>query len=556
MHEELFHNFLKKQYSVKLEDKKFLFELNIENEIAKLEVSVPSDYPYTFLQVKLINKKDLNFSMPHMISGDYLCLYDLDNDRHDYKNYLIESEETINRAKELLILSKRDELSLEYKNEFYDLWTAKEYVPIYSIISNYTKSAVLNIIKCNQLKYKDKVFNIVADRSIDIDPLINLFDNLSLHKYEIIGSAIYIPVEKASLDKPINNLLDLLKLIENENSFNFFLNQVFNNKIEFIFLGISNKKFPTPTLVALGLPEITTPKGEITKLKSYHNILKFNGSKKIIRLGLTDISQDRLFTRGGEGVKTDKLGIYLIGCGSLGGFLSKALCDTGQISEMLLQDNQLIQSENIGRHLCGLDSIEENKAVAVSKKININYPAMKISTVNHSFIQDILANKNTLKDSNYDLLICATGDENIEEEVINLRKMEIIDKPILIAWVEPFLIAGHFILINSPINKNTENYIFDANKNIKLGIVENASLYIKSEAGCQSHFMPYSGFEMQMFSQFIADQLINNQLLERTGNYHVTWFGKMREARKNNIKIKSKWRYKNDREIVISRIDE
>jgi hypothetical protein len=556
MHKELLLNFEKSGYKVKLEEEKLLFELDIDSEIIRLSVLLPDDYPYTFLQVHLDNRNDLSFSIPHTISGDYLCLYDLDNDRHDYKNYLGESEETLKRAEKLLTLSKRGELSSEYQNEFYDLWTAKEYIPIYSIISDYEKGTVLNVIKCNQENHNNSPLLLAIDKSIDVDPIMNTLYNLSAENYEIIDRAVYIPVKEAKLEQYVKNVSDLLNLIEYENDFKFFLNKIFNNRVEFVFLGISNAEFPTPTLVALSLPKLTTPKGRITRLKSYHSILKFNGSKEIVRFGLTDLSQDRLFTRGGEGVKSDKLGIYMVGCGSLGSFLSKSLCDTGKVSEMLLQDNQTLKSENIGRHLCGIDHLQESKAIAVSRKINSNYPAMKISTLEHSFIQELMGKKDTLADANYDLLVCATGDENIEEEIINKLKIGLINKPTIVAWVEPFLIAGHFIFINSPINKNTENYIYDIEKNIKIGVVEDSSIYTKSEAGCQSHFMPYSGFEMQMFSQIITDQIVNNKMLERIGNYHVTWFGKMKEARQNNILIKSRWRHKNDREIIVNRIDQ
>lgn len=556
MHDELFMNFKKLGYKVRLEEKRFLFELDIDNEIVKLSVSVPDDYPYTFLEVHLVSMEELSFEIPHMISGDYLCLYDLDNDRHDYKNYLAESEETLKRAKELLVLSKRGELSEEYQNEFYDLWTAKEFIPIYSIIHDYGKGSLLDVFKCEKINKKSTSFFLAIDTEIASDTIINIFNNLSVSNSEIIGRAIYIPVKETRLTKYIRNLSDLLNLIENEKDFDFFSKKVFNSKNQFVFLGISNTEFPTPTLVALSLPELITPKGRIIKSKSYHSILKFNAAKKIVRFGLTDLSQDRLITRGGEGIKIDKLKIYMIGCGSLGSFLSKYLCDTGKVSEMLLQDNQVLKSENIGRHLCGIEYLQEMKSLAVSRKINSNYPAIKLSTLNHSFIQELQAKKDTLASKKYDLIVCATGDENIEEEIINRLKAEKINKPVIIAWVEPFLIAGHFILINSPVNENTENYIFDADKNIGIGIVQDASLYVKSEAGCQSHFMPYSGFEMQMFSQVIVDQILNNKMLEKTGNFHVTWFGKMKEARKNGILIKSRWRHKNDREIIVNRIDQ
>ncbi|EDN9403965.1 hypothetical protein GXD46_08895 [Listeria monocytogenes] len=555
MLDQLFQNFKNLGYNITLDNKQLLLALNIDSETAQLSISLPNDYPYTFLQVRLLNKQELSFSIPHMLSKDYLCLYDLDSDRHDYKNYLTESEETLKRAEELLNSSKKGTLSSEYQNEFYDLWTAKESLPIFSMIEHYERYSILQI-----MQYKEPFFLLATNKKKGSDSIVNFFLNikpdLNKDKLTFLKNAIYIPVKNNKLKKPIRNVSDLLTLIESEQSFDFFLKQIFESKITMIFLGIFNGDMPSPTLVALGLPNIFKIKGGIVKKTSYKQILKFSGSKEIIRYGLTDLSQDRLFSRGGEGIKKDQLSTYIVGCGSLGGFLSKSLCDSGKISEMLLQDNQLLKSENIGRHFCGINYLHTNKAKAVSKKINSNYPGMEILSLNHSFIDELLEKKDTLKNSNYDLLICSTGDENIEEEIINRLKNGVINKPTIIAWVEPFLIAGHFILINSPVNEKTENYIFDSERNIKISIVESAASYTKAEAGCQSHFMPYSGFEMQFFSQIITDQITNKKILEKEGNYHFTWFGKMSEARKNKILIKQRWRYRNDRELIITRIDQ
>lgn len=556
MLDELFNLFLKKGYNVSVEKEELLFDVLIGNENVKLIVSLPDDYPYTFLSVSLANKDQLSFKLPHMIIGNLLCLYDLDNDRHDYKNYLEEAEETLERAQKLLLDSQKGILDTEYENEFYDLWTVKEISPIYSMLNGYESRSSLIIIQGDGKDINGKSTFVVSDKKISDNSLINLLDNLSMSNIKISGEATYIPIKKSKLSHPIERISDLWNLICKENLANYFLKDVIDKKIELIILGISNRKSSIPTLVALSLPKLIRPKGKITKVTSYQSIFKANGSKLISRYGLTDVSQDRLITRGGEGIKDHKINTYIVGCGSLGGFLSKALCDTGQIEEMTIQDNQLLKSENIGRHLCGIDNVLESKADAVAKKINSHYPNLKISSLHHSFIQELLGKKLTFDNNNFDLLIITTGDENIEEETINRIKSGIIKSPVIIAWVEPLLVAGHFIYINSPINMKTEEYIFDSEKNIKLGVIDNSESYIKAEVGCQSHFVPYSGFEMQMFSQVIVDQIVNKNLLQKNGNFHFTWFGKIREARKNNISIKKQWRHKNDRELLITRIDE
>lgn len=546
---ELLSFFQRHGYEVKIIEGELLFVIGIEGEDVKLSVKVPEDYPFVFLDVYIINKSELSFTIPHMIVGNQICLYDLDSDRHDYKNHLEEAKETIDRAQSLLVSAKIGELKDEYKNEFYDLWTTKGESSLYSLIENYQSSSKLTVLRCTKA---NKVSLLAIEKPIDSSFIVNLLQNLSLELVDI-SNAIYIPVQNSKLNYPIETVGDLINFIRREKSFSFFTKEIFNNT-SLILLGINSDYIATPTMVALVLPKMTMPKVFRKKRKVFKSILKFNGKKRIVRLGLTDLSQDRLLTRGGEGKKDDKIKVYIAGCGSLGSFISKSLCDTGHVSELILQDNQILKSENIGRHLCGIDHLNKFKTEAVSSRINSNFPSMEITTINESFIQQ-LKEKEELENFSYDLFICATGDENIEEQIIKQVENGIMKGPILIVWVEPYLVAGHAILINSVVNQNTKNYLFDSEGNIKLSVVNNADAYSKSEVGCQSRFMPYSGFEMQMFTQIIVDNLINNDLMHKNGNFHITWFGKMKEARNNNISISSRWRHKNDRELLVNRID-
>ena len=47
------------------------------------------------------------------------------------------------------------------------------------------------------------------------------------------------------------------------------------------------------------------------------------------------------------------------------------------------------------------------------------------------------------------------------------------------------------------IQKRAMNIFFDEWGNFKISVVENSKQYMKSEAGCQSAYAPYAGFELQ-----------------------------------------------------------
>lgn len=553
---EVFENFKLNNYEARLEDDKIFIKLNILGEHIIVMVKIPKDYPYTFLEVLLCDIDQISFSIPHLLVGNQLCLYDLGNDRHNYKDYLKESLETLERATELLESAKIGELDFEYQHEFFDLWTVKEVLPMYSLLSNYETFSRLRLDSFIKSEDKKELVIIVKDKMVSFDSSYNLMKNLNLLPLKFFDSGLFIPIENSILKKPVSSVREFLNIIDNEPSRDKILDIIQKERIEYIFMGFKSGNLETPTLVGLKLPKLARPKGRLTKKKSIRNIFKFNGSREIIRFGLTDLSQERIITRAGEGLKQNKIKPYIIGCGSLGSYLSKLLCDTGKVESLFLQDNQILKSENIGRHLCGIEFVDHLKSMAVAETINSNYPSLKIQSSSSSYYQNLLKDYDEFSNEHYDIMICSTGDENIEEEIINNYEQGKISVPTIIIWVEAFLTIGHVLVLNAPMNDKSLKYIFDKNRNIKIEVIENSSKYSKSEAGCQSRFMPYSSYEMQKFCQVVIDKIINEELFKKEGIFHLIWFGKMKEARNNNITIKQQWRYRNDREILISRIDE
>lgn len=557
--EDISQIFQENGYQTVIIDNKIELSLDVREEEVKLEVIIPEDYPFTFLQVYLKEKSTLSFEVAHMIVGNRLCLFEEASDRHDYKNYSQIAVETLQRAQELLGKSKEKGNLSEYPYEFLDLWGNNQSTKIYSMLENYNSPTLLD---SHFFESKDQdICMVVKSPHVSLESIVNLCDNLSLVTRKYREVAVYLPVEETSLLKPIETIKDLYYLLKDESCFPFFLNHLrthySSSKFNLIILGIKNEELPVKSLVALTIPSMVFPKVKVKKEKSMRGIIKFNKGKRVKRLSVEDFSHVRVLTRGGAGVPNrDVKTAYVVGCGSLGSFLSKSLSDTGNFSKLILQDNQSLKSENIGRHLCGVDCMGYPKTLAVASRINSNYPAIQIDTHTHSFYREFLEKDGNLIKEEYDLLVIATGDENIEEQIIQLLESGKIKKPTVVAWVEPFLVAGHALVLNNRIDEKTKDYIFDSTGNIKIGITRDPAQYSQAEAGCQSRFMPYSGFDMQLFTQNLVDYLVNRKGLEKIGNYHYCWIGKMKEARKNEMDILPKWRHQDDRSVFIRRIDE
>ena len=98
--------------------------------------------------------------------------------------------------------------------------------------------------------------------------------------------------------------------------------------------------------------------------------------------------------------------------------------------------------------------------------------------------------------------------------------------------------------------------MFDENFNFKERIIINGDDYLSREAGCQSTFIPYSGFEVQYFLSMIVDY-INKNAFEKnsSGNYLLSWVGRIDKARKMNMKINSKWISSSGRELRVRKLN-
>ena len=101
--------------------------------------------------------------------------------------------------------------------------------------------------------------------------------------------------------------------------------------------------------------------------------------------------------------------------------------------------------------------------------------------------------------NSFDLILVCVGNTVIEKKVIQLLKDNQIEKECIILWVEPYLVAGHALVFQREIGETTEKNIFDVNGMFNNNVLVDSRKYLKSEAGCQSAYAPYSGFEVQKF---------------------------------------------------------
>lgn len=538
-------------YNVTLLDEEIILKFLIKELEIQIRLVLPKFYPYEFIEIFLLNSVELPFLIPHRMIGDQLCLFDDGEDLPDFENHENEAINTVTRAIGFLNDCAAGKYDDEYEQEFIDI-NKDNSKKVFLTLNEYSKPSKLYC----QHYYDDN--KMIRWASYNEEKLLNLTSYSQYSASNVTVESFYMPLDKNAPKSPLKSTVDVLELVKDEKYESELIKYITDNISKrlnlFVIFG-----FQTPTntaLIAVQFPEIFIPKTiKMIREKQARTLLKQNVGKKMIKFHVDDVSQKRMFTRGGDGKSFSNKSAYITGCGSAGSFLAKAITDSGVCNKLTLQDNQLLLSENLGRHLCSLSSVDKPKAIAVKEELIKHYPSLEIEFNTDNFYKTLkLEDFSSLE--NIDYFFLTVGNENIEKRVIQLITENKITTKTIIIWVEPFLVAGHALFLNSEINSTALSQIFDDNGHFKIGILEKPSEFSKSEAGCQSYFAPYSGFEMQNFINSIVRDIIHKPDLTKEGVFSYTYLGNLSQARRDMIGISEYWRGCDDYSIHIRRLDE
>ena len=321
-------------------------------------------------------------------------------------------------------------------------------------------------------------------------------------------------------------------------SFKFFINKCVNEKerkrlSDFIGTNISNSHF-------IMIENVINNKSMYLGLKTpvYKNIKngfrpgKINiitavnlfKEEQFIPVNINNATHDYLYKRGGDGA-TEKISkVCVVGCGSFGGYLCELLMDYG-VREYFLIDKEFLTSDNIARHLCGFRYRELSKTEAVGNFLVSHNPNIVFKYKNmdiHNVLDDSV---NELNECDY-IFIC-TGDLGVEKRFCELIKGNIIKKPVVIVWAEPFCLACHATIINKP--SEVFSLIYNSNMEFLYSVVSNSDSFYKREHGCRSTYIPYSSYMVKHFLIELLLNILKSNRLE-DDNYSFIWFGDLNKA--------------------------
>lgn len=519
---------------------------NICGEEMRLRCKFPKSFPYSFPRIYILEVFYKSIApLPHIDNSGYICTFDSNMAFPNHKEPTKLVEESIKKAIKIIEEGISGTNKEDFVEEFTSYWGLESDTRILALFTPDNNPRLLYL-------YLDKDNGYyVTDDMPQLKEYLLYSKKINIDEKNIM-KALYIPLQKSWYPPyPKTNKEIFLNVREERKSFKAYhryLKDRTDMSIIIFSQEIENEKY----LAGWIHKPVKSPKNfrkdrispEFAYLMQYKN-------EEIIKLDVSQIDRRRLFNRGGDGNIVSNCKVSVSGCGSIGSFLIQVLGELG-IDDFTLIDNDILSSENIARHICGASDIGKRKTEAIKEQLIRHYPYMKCKSIPND-VFDVL-HKDIDIFNECDINFVVVGNKPIEMRFLELFNNEEVIKPIIIIWVEPFLLGGHAIIMQN--KQDIESIIYDLKYKFKYGIVADGGKYTKKEAGCQSTFIPYSAFEAKQFIYSFMDFFYNNYMLRETeGNYLFSWCGNLKWARKNDIMISDGWLSKQNRTVSIQRLD-
>lgn len=529
-------------YITEIENGQIKINVMIENINLILICSLSRFFPYEIPQVYIgeESKKALS-NIPHIFTDSGICTFVKDKVIPNINNPEKLLLDTISSAISVIRDGIQGKNRHDFIDELLEYWRQKSTTNVQIFVDD------LDVAKSIYWCFKGN--NIIATENCErLKEIYHAVDCKNVEKYE---KGILIPVDGSLMEKIPKTDIDIVDLIEKHSSYKLQYNSFMQKNINKKCLIILNIIVPEGNMLAGWIhmgPGI--PNGFRAGHVDLSTAFTMAKDKNGFAVSVENCHHNRLFTRGGDGEKTIWNKVAIIGCGSVGSFLVDALKFYG-VEKFILVDNQQLKHENIARHTAGYLCVGMPKVNALNFLLTIHNPNITCQTYNedaHAVIED----KTDIINS-CDVIFSAVASFPVEHHINHLILTDRITKPVIIMWVEPYLIGGHAIIIKEKQDLYKE--IFDPNTfEYRSGIVQNSYDYLKREAGCQSIYMPYSGFLLQQFVYRITDHILSKCWNQR-GNYLLTWCGKLSEAENYNMKINKEYEKIEDYSLITRRID-
>lgn len=135
--------------------------------------------------------------------------------------------------------------------------------------------------------------------------------------------------------------------------------------------------------------------------------------------------------------------VAVLGCGSIGSQVVELLARAG-VGRIDVVDPQILEAENVSRHLLGLASLGVGKAAAACARVERNVPGVKLTPFGISAAHWLARLR---PEDSFHLVVDCTGERSVRIALSKLRNTLLMAAPVAMAWMEPECAAAHVVVV-------------------------------------------------------------------------------------------------------------
>ncbi|CAM3435464.1 E2/UBC family protein [Sphingobacterium prati] len=512
-----------------------------------LEIELKQDFPLSLPKIKISqNDYEAIKYIPHIDCSRDICYIDSDNLKLDVENPGGILKYCINRAKKIIGDGINGDKLSDFQEEIVAYWE-NTYSPKDTVVGGFAGVEMKNIIPGNTFPayflnqpYRDT--NIyVCGNSDDSDKLLDYF-RFRGHVISRMEGLFLGHVDE--MEPPFfytnKSLLEFLTMEfeSKKNNLKAYLNK---NSFDKKLMMFSSGKKDNPIFFGFFLyPFKTNIKGwRLNKLNALDIMLRVYPKEPVIRVRFVDFTPERITKRtDGRNIKNTPYKFVMSGLGSIGSNLLQYLNNLN-VSDFFLIDPEILEVENINRHLLSYNDVGEKKVDGLYKYLIHNNPFLNIDTFGGSVVDAM--NLHLKKINEMDFIFCAIGKDPIENYILQGLTEGIIKVPIFIFWVEPYLIGAHVLYLRPFSSLNLKE--MDRDGFYRFNVIDKSDyldpekqLSLK-EAGCQGTYLPYGQKEITLFFSLLMPRLYEMIANPPTENRAITYTGDFDDLKELQLTI-------------------
>lgn len=227
--------------------------------------------------------------------------------------------------------------------------------------------------------------------------------------------------------------------------------------------------------------------------------------------------------------------VNVIGCGSVGSVITDVLPSFG-VTKLRLIDKENLDPHNVARHLCGMDEVGQLKVEAVARVVGRHAPDVDIDPIGQDILEVLRNDADRLAGA--DVSIVALAEAATERRLNRYGRAGTLGR-LCFTWVEPFIAAGHFLIVD-PGAEGCLECVLASDGAFEFGVVHDGASHTRRDAGCGGSFTPYAGVDVQRFVA-TAIPALAKLLSTESGSHLLTVIGDLDAARAEGAVIESRW---------------